>query len=393
MTQSWQRIYWRVLSVFVGIAVAISAAPAWAQLQGGRVLQESIEAANNSEEAMDKMWADMFTGQALLYGQVVDLAKVLLIVGFFFLMLSFARAMRDNSIDKITEIVAWALVVVIFLGNEGAVLKTVTMGGRDFINDRAESILLVQLGSLTVQDALQDVILTDQARDRIQAVFADCEAKEGQAQLDCLKQAGEQATAIVKEYEEAGFFSPGLRRLGGNLNQLNQEMADRNNISPTWNFLWSKEIPGDMAQLIYQSAAGGASRSLLKSFQNWFTYGFEFSMLLTGLLGPLAVAASIIPKQPRALFSWIIAFGSIGILKLSYNLLVGFAAIYAVNAEIQETGDSGFLLMMSIGAPLIAVAIAGGGGAALFFALGRTTAVMATIIPVGGSMASGLVRR
>lgn len=393
MTQSWQRIYWRVLSVFVGIAVAISAAPAWAQLQGGRVLQESIEAANNSEEAMDKMWADMFTGQALLYGQVVDLAKVLLIVGFFFLMLSFARAMRDNSIDKVTEIVAWALVVVIFLGNEGAVLKTVTMGGRDFINDRAESILLVQLGSLTVQDALQDVILTDQARDRIQAVFADCEAKEGQAQLDCLKQAGEQATAIVKEYEEAGFFSPGLRRLGGNLKQLNQEMADRNNISPTWNFLWSKEIPGDMAQLIYQSAAGGASRSLLKSFQNWFTYGFEFSMLLTGLLGPLAVAASIIPKQPRALFSWIIAFGSIGILKLSYNLLVGFAAIYAVNAEIQETGDSGFLLMMSIGAPLIAVAIAGGGGAALFFALGRTTAVMATIIPVGGSMASGLVRR
>ena len=114
-------------------------------------------------------------------------------------------------------------------------------------------------------------------------------------------------------------------------------------------------------------------------------------MLLTGLLGPLAVAASLIPKQPRALVSWAIAFFSIGILKLSYNLLIGFAAVYASKSQMQDVGSSGFLLMMSMGAPLISIAVAGGGGAAIFFALGRTTAMVATIIPIAGSAASGVI--
>ena len=143
--------------------------------------------------------------------------------------------------------------------------------------------------------------------------------------------------------------------------------------------------------LIFQSATGSANKAILKSFQNWFTYGFEFALMLTGMLGPFAVAASLIPKSPRAIFSWLIGLISIGILKLSYNLIVGFAALYASKASIVEAGSAGFLTMISFGAPFIAVAVAGGAGASVFFALGKTTAMVATVIPVGGSMASSAV--
>ena len=385
------RTYRLLTTAIVSCGVAFVATPVWAQqVQGGKILKESIDATKVSTAAMDEMWAEIFASDGALYNQVVKLATVILIVGFFFFMLSFARAMKANDLDKIMDILIWGVIISIFLQGQGAVLKKATVTARDFINDKTKSVLLVQIGDLTIQDALQDVILTDQARERVKQAFSDCEAKEGDAQLACLEKGAEEAAAIVKEYENSGFWPAGLRRFAGNVNTIGRDVkearakGDLDNRAEAFG-KWDS----DVSSLIWQSATNSSSREFLKSFQNWFTFGFEFAMLLTGLLGPLAVAASLIPKQPRALVSWVIAFFSIGILKLSYNLLIGFAAVYASKSQMQDLGSSGFLLMMSMGAPLISIAVAGGGGAAIFFALGRTTAMVATIIPIAGSAAAG----
>ena len=387
----YNRIYVFLTAAIVSCGVAFVATPVWAQqVQGGKILKESIDATKVSTAAMDEMWTEIFASDGALYNQVVRLATVILIIGFFFFMLSFARAMKANDLDKIMDILIWGIIISIFLQGQGAVLKKATVIARDFINDKTKSVLLVQVGSLTIQDALQDVILTDQARERVKQAFSDCEAKEGAAQLACLEKGAEEAAAIVKEYENNGFWPAGLRRFAGNVNTISRDVkeararGDLENRSEAFG-KWDS----DVSSLIWQSTTNSASREFLKSFQNWFTFGFEFAMLLTGLLGPLAVAGSLIPKQPRALISWAIAFFSIGILKLSYNLLIGFAAVYASKSQMQDLGSSGFLLMMSMGAPLISIAVAGGGGAAIFFALGRTTAMVATIIPIAGSAAAG----
>ncbi|KPQ32863.1 MAG: hypothetical protein HLUCCA11_20355 [Phormidesmis priestleyi Ana] len=390
-TRTYTRIYTLISAAIVSCGLALIATPVWAQqVQGGKILQESIDATKVSTAAMDEMWIEIFATDGELYNQVVRLATVILIVGFFFFMLSFARAMKANDLDKIMDILIWGVIISIFLQGQGAVLKKATVTARDFINDRTKSVLLVQIGTLTIQDALQDVILTDQARERVKQAFSDCEAKEGDAQLACLETGAEEAAAIVKEYEDNGFWPAGLRRFAGNVNTISRDVkaaraSGELNSSAEAFGQWDS----DVSSLIWQSATNSSSREFLKSFQNWFTFGFEFAMLLTGLLGPLAVAASLIPKQPRALVSWAIAFFSIGILKLSYNLLIGFAAVYASKSQMQDLGSSGFLLMMSMGAPLISIAVAGGGGAAIFFALGRTTAMVATIIPMAGSAAAG----
>lgn len=392
-TRIHNKIYTLFSAAIIGCGIALVATPVWAQqVQSGKILQESIEATKVSTAAMDEMWTEIFASDGALYNQVVKLATVILIVGFFFFMLSFARAMKANDLDKIMDIIVWGVIISILLQSQGAALKKATVTARDFINDKTKSVLLVQIGSLTIQDALQDVILTDQARERVKQAFSDCEAKEGDAQLACLEKGAEEATAIVKEYENSGFWSAGLRRFAGNVNAISRDVKEaraKGDVDSRAEAF--KQWDSDVSSLIWQSATNSSSREFLKSFQNWFTFGFEFAMLLTGLLGPLAVAASLIPKQPRALISWVIAFFSIGILKLSYNLLIGFAAVYASKSQMQDLGSSGFLLMMSMGAPLISIAVAGGGGAAIFFALGRTTAMVATIIPIAGSAASGVM--
>ena len=390
-SRTYNRIYTLLTTAIVSCAIAFAVTPVWAQqVQGGKILQESIDATKVSTAAMDEMWVEIFAIDGALYNQVVWLATVILIVGFFFYMLSFAQAMQSNDRDKIMEIIVWGLLISILINSQGAVLKKATVIARDFINDKTKSILVVQIGELTIQDALQDVILTDQARERVKQAFSDCEAKEGDAQLACLEKGAEEAAAIVKEYENSGFWPAGLRRFAGNVNTISRDVKEaRANGDLDSRAEAFGQWDANVSSLIWQSATNSSSREFLKSFQNWFTFGFEFAMLLTGLLGPLAVAASLIPKQPRALVSWIIAFFSIGILKLSYNLLIGFAAVYASKSQMQDLGSSGFLLMMSMGAPLISIAVAGGGGAAIFFALGRTTAMVATIIPIAGSAAAG----
>ena len=338
---------------------------------------------------MNNMWENLFVNESLLYNQIVNLATILMMVGAFFLVLAFARAMQAADRDKLIEIIGWGFVVIILLANRGEILKHVTIGSREFINDQAKNVLLAQVGDLTVKDALQDVLLTEKIQENVRAVFSGCEAKEGDAQLECIEEGVEEAKKIVADYE-AKFTFPGLTRLKRNLEVIAGEVlnkrADRELTSREAFAEWDRRT----SALIWQSATSSASKTFLKNFQNWFTYGYEFAMLLTGIIGPLSVSASLIPKSPRAFVSWAIGFFSIGVLKLSYNIVIGFAALYASSAEMEDLGSSGFLLMMSIGAPLISIAIAGGGGAAIFFALGKTTAIVATIIPAAGSAASGI---
>jgi hypothetical protein len=390
-----QRLHSLICAAFLSCSITlIMATKVWAQqAQGGKILQESLKATEVSTTAMDNMWKALFASDSALYNQVVTLATALTIIGFFFLMISFAKALQSSNVDKIIEVSVWSLLVIVLLHQNGRVLKHVTLGARGFINQQTKSVLLVQVGTLTIKDALQDVILTDQVQERVKAAFSDCEAKEGEEQIRCLEEGAKQAEFIVKEYEDANFRFPGLRRLSANIKKITQDVREKGAASGAGRRETFAEWDSQISSLVWQSATNSSSRQFLKSFQNWFSYGYEFAMLLTGLLGPLSVAASLIPKQPRAFLSWIIAFFSIGVLKLSYNLIIGFAALYASEAQVQDLGSSGFLLMMSIGAPLISVAVAGGGGAAIFFALGKTTGMVATIIPVGGSLAGGLIRR
>ena len=380
-----------LVSLFV---VVLMAAPAAAQLRGGDLLQKSIDAATVSETAMDEMWDALFATDALLYNQLIQTATIILIIGFPFLMLAFARAAKDNDAAKTTEIIAWGLAVVILLHSNGAVLKKVTKGTRNIINAQAIALLQVQVDTLTIQDAMKDVILTEQLRGRIRNEFTECEAKEGASQLECMSEAADSAEALVTEYENKGFLPAGLKRYIAAVRaqkvRYKQALAAAKDDVEERKSLNNQAVAETNA-LFLHSITGAGNQAILKSFQNWFTYGFEFALMLTGMLGPLAVAASLIPKSPRAVISWAISIISIGVLKLSYNLVVGFAAIYASKAGVVESGSAGFLTMVSIGAPFIAVAVAGGGGAAIFFAMGKTSAMVATIIPVGGSMAAGAI--
>jgi hypothetical protein len=126
-----------------------------------------------------------------------------------------------------------------------------------------------------------------------------------------------------------------------------------------------------------------AVRGWLLAFGIAFQWIVEVSMLLTGLLGPLAVGGTLLPVGQKAIFAWLTGFFSIGIVKLSFNIICGLVATMVVKAGNNDPMI--FAFATGILAPILSLLLATGGGMAVFNSLSS----MATF-GVGRLLPSGL---
>ena len=112
------------------------------------------------------------------------------------------------------------------------------------------------------------------------------------------------------------------------------------------------------------------------SWQWAFVNLIQISLLLTGLMGPIAVAASLLPFGGKPIFAWLTGFLSLGFAQICYNIIVGLAAVVILNANIYDT--NGFLVLSAILAPALALALSAGGGLAIFNIMLSGSTVIAT---------------
>jgi hypothetical protein len=297
-----------------------------AQVTGGRsIIEDSIQQVQNVQQAWDKRWLDIFNGANGLYLGINKFAAVILVGAFLFFALEWIKEAIERGIFPAMPNVIWVLVIFVLLFNNGKMLGTLTLSIRNIINDQTKTVLEVQVGEVSMLEALNDVIVSQQAKTLIQQQYAECEAKEGKAQIDCFQEARK------KDFVD----------INGFVGQM-------------------------VSESLLATAGQAAAQSILKGFQWAFANLIELSMLLTGLIGPIAAAGSMIPMSTRPLWAWLIGFFSLGLAKFSYNVIIGLAATVVVAADAQSSADIGFLLLLSILAPVLALALATGGGMAIF---------------------------
>jgi hypothetical protein len=361
---------------------------------GKTIMQNSMEVTEASEKSMQKMWDEIFGDGSVMYQAVVLVATSFLGIFFLLTILPILNDTGNFNWRGVGSRFAWIAVVAVLIANDAAMLRGITIGTRDILNQTSSTILDVQVDQVTMRDALNDVIVSEKARSTISMALADCEAKEGVEQLRCFKEGAEAAEAIIKEEERwinnQGKFkpSPGIQRA---LSRLDSTVADLRAAekaaesgpgSGRFGWFTSEALGMGTIDFILQSTSQAASNELLKAIQQMFVFGTEIAMILTGLLGPLAVAASLIPTTPRAVFIWMVAFLTIGFIKLTYNILIAFCALWVINAERQGSGDFVALLLMSIGAPAIAIALSGWGGISVLNSMATSAGTAISLIPV-----------
>jgi hypothetical protein len=208
------------ISIFLYLPIAITGSTA--------IIDDSIQQLESVQQAWDQRWTDIFEGSSGLYLGINQFASVILVGAFLFFAVGWVKAAIERGIFPAFPEVLWVLVVAVLLFNNGGLLGSVTLGLRDLINAQTRTVLDVQVGEVSMVEALNDVILSQQAKALIQQQYAECEAREGQAQIDCFVQAGEQAQQILEaEYRDRGFWTAGIQRLWNRIGEISQAIEQQ----------------------------------------------------------------------------------------------------------------------------------------------------------------------
>jgi hypothetical protein len=329
-----------------------------------------VDAASNAIAAgWDQVWTTSMSGP--LYGLLSRLG--LTIAGFvvIFFVFQFARNMlEDNSNRPISELI-WPLVVVVFLSNNGALLSGLTLGMRGFINQQNSQVLSTTTAGINAQQALNRIAGFQAAESQLAGLQSACDQVRDNAALQsCLDGVKARADQI---------FQQEANQYGGEFGLRLQQIRDAVTRNPL------------QAGLDAAGAATGAviraksmpyliiAQTILVASQVAFQHLIEASMLLTGLMGPIALGASLLPFGAKPIWAWLTAFWSVGICKMSLNIVSGLIAQSSVQAGPLDASGLVMPIVLGVLSPILAIAMASGGGMAIFNGI---TSVASTVVSI-----------
>ncbi|MEO0516278.1 MAG: hypothetical protein AAF171_03145 [Cyanobacteria bacterium P01_A01_bin.116] len=371
-----------VVCFYAGVILFVSASAGIAQDAPGSatsIIENAIDVSKSSEEGLNELWEITFTGAySPGYLAVMDFAKKVMVIPFFWMIIPITRAFTFNRYEEIFKHVAWLVLICVLTANSYGLMTKIAYGSRNFVNDTTKEILSFQLGPVTMKDALSDVLLTEEAKETIRLNFVECEAKEGEEQLKCFEDGARVAKEEIAKAEDTttalGLNISGFKRLQDRLNKI---IGDIDSATDS-----EGDLVFGLVNFYFQSAGQAIAQQLMKGFQSAMMTIIDVGFYLTAMLAPIAVAASLAPLQPRIIFIWGAGFIAFALMKMSYNILIGAIATVALTIDATNFGSTGLLIAMGVISPLLAMAMGGWGGARLVHAMAGGASAAIALMPV-----------
>ncbi|AKG21348.1 hypothetical protein [Calothrix sp. 336/3] len=293
------------------------------------ITEDGVAASEAIAQSIDKLWNDVLQGG--LYGAIANLGVFFAVGTLLIFIVQWTKEMIDGESSKGFTEVIWTIIVIVLLANNGQPLARATQGLRGIINQTNQTLLSSTSSSIQLQEAYQQVMLKTGKGDAIQSLVNQCNAiADPTQQTQCLENAAAQAKEIEAD--------------------LDQDSRPE----------WLKSVSDFFNTNIFQLAV----RGWLLGFAIAFQWVIEVCMLLTALLGPLAVGGSLLPIGSKAIFAWLTGFFSVGMIKLCFNIISGLVATMILNADNNDPMI--FAFAVGILAPILSVVLAAGGGMAIF---------------------------
>jgi hypothetical protein len=301
--------------------------------QGSSIAQDGANASAAISAAMDKLWIDVLGGG--LYGAIASLGVFFAVGTLLIFMVQWFKAMIEGDNPQAFSEIVWPLLVIVLLANNATVLSACTLQLRGIINQVNQTILTSTSGSLQLQEAYQQALLQLGNEAVAKSLASQCAAVgEPIQQAECLKNATQQAGSSPQQSSGDNIFTRD----------------------------YGKEIQEGISNVFAVAVKGW-----LIAFGIAFQWIVEVSLLLTALLGPLAVGGSLLPVGQRAIFAWLTGFFSVGMVKLSFNIIVGLVATLVINAK--NADSMVFAFATGLLAPVLSLILAAGGGMSVFNSL------------------------
>lgn len=348
------------ISAITNPGTSASSAASAVILGGGEAASRTVS------QAWDHTWDVALSGG--LYGAVNNIGIALAAGALIFWLLDFARKWLSDEANGMWALqdLVWPMIVIMLTANNGTLLAGFSRGFRDTLNNFNNQVLEVVAKQQDLEKTLNE--LGDYAIIDAKLVTArsQCNTITDSTKLtQCLDDQNQALQGVLAEYQKT--YGTTLK-----FKQLQQSVSD--------SFGTPGKAVGTVANAAFNaipavavfkggsklasSAAVGVIILFMAACQFCFQQLIEVSMLLTAIMGPLAVGASLLPFGAKPIFAWLTAFWSLSLLKLSYNVVAGLTAIAIYQTSGTET--LGSAIFFGLFSPLLAMAMAAGGGLAVF---------------------------
>lgn len=313
-----------------------------------KIIKGALDGSRAAYKLFNQDWQDLISNNSEIYKTVVAISLLIAVVLVSFWSIGWYLEIVNNGISTnvINQMVYPVVVILMLSVNNGALLANTSLMFRDISNGLNDKVLDMTRNGISLRNAIQVTNVDQSLMEALNVTTAVCQ-EQPEEDLDengdkifprdnCIKQKQQEAIAAAEKY-----------RKDNNLPNKNSE----------WNIL--KGV-GEFAN----SAVQVALRLILSGVAAAFQYVIEISFLMNAYIGPLFLVLSLLPLGAKPIYAWLSGWFALGLLMISYSIIVGISASSIVNTD--SSNPLVHQLMAGIFSPILAVAIATGGGLAVF---------------------------
>ncbi|MEA5502994.1 hypothetical protein VB735_07730 [Halotia wernerae UHCC 0503] len=336
----------------------------FAQLGINDTLENGAATAKSIAEGWDNQWLDLLQNNTSnnLYGSLTNLGVFFAVGTLLFFMMQWLKDLIYSEYSRPISALIWPFVVVLLLSSsgEGSILSNLTLGVRNFINTVNQQIVTTTDANQTYQQAVNMSVAEEVAG----SLLRPCQSLTGEQQTQCFAKASEKIDDLWRDYRDLYGNKTWISRLENQVNQI-------------------RFGTGIVSDIAFNSLLGNTVQTSIKSFLFSLQYAFqnliEATMLLIAALGPIAVGGSLLPVAGKPIFAWLTGFLSVGIAKISFNIIAVLTASVIVNGPAENPSANPdlmwFIIFLGVLAPILSLLVAAAGGFAVFNAISNTASL------------------
>ncbi len=316
--------------------------------------QAIIDGASDSAQSVSNSFGDVteLVLNSPLYMAIARIGSGFAAVLVAIWVVMWGKSAAQNDAAPPLENLMVPIVLVVLLSNGAALLSEFSLSARHLINETNQFVLEYTANGVDLAQAYASVSRNQGMEMALGEMMRQCaDGGSPEEQTQCLEELRIRIRAMP------GFEPPPDAEERILQAQMLVEEGGGN---------WAEQIAaGTLANV--GNIIGIFVQHLLSAMSMAFQWMVELVMLLVFLSGPLAIGASLLPAGAKPVFAWLGGICGAAMTKLSFNIMVGLAAMVALQAPAND--PMVFLLVIGILAPLLATVISSFGGASIYGAL------------------------
>ena len=249
-----------------------------------------------------------------------------------------------------------------------------------------EAVEATAASLVELEDALKNISLSNNARDEVDRLLAECNELTGDEALQCMEQQVPeiQKIADAAEANDPITNSPAAKyakSILSYLQELGTNVVNGDGLKVAAGLTNTLFTGNPIMMAVIKVVFGG--------IQLAFNFALEVAGILHALLLPLVIAVVFTPIGSKYVETWIKGYVQLVLIKFLYIAVIGLAAEAIVRSEAQYATGVGFLIFSSVMGPALAFYMARGGADIAKFVSSKVTSAMSNAVQNGAALATG----